>query len=258
MRPRPSEAALAFGEELRITTPEQLAERLAAALPGQLKCVVLYGSAAAGDFVEGASNYNVLAIVEPLGISELDAVKPAIVAWNRAGHSTPLLFTRSQLAESLDAFPIELLDIQQSRRILWGADLPAEWRVDHGHLRRQVQRELNGKLLKLRGRYLLTEGKPKAIADLMLRSLSTFLVLFRAALRLHQKEIPETKLEALQALSRHIPFDVAPFERLFEFKQRQCKARGALPEVSFQSYLSVIEQVADAVNHESHPKGHKT
>ena len=32
-------------------TPEQLTARLGEAIPEQLKCVVLYGSAAAGDFV---------------------------------------------------------------------------------------------------------------------------------------------------------------------------------------------------------------
>jgi hypothetical protein len=208
----------------------------------------------AGDFVEGSSNYNLLAIVEPLGITELDAASPAVVAWNRAGYPTPLFFTPQQLAESLDAFPIEMLDIQQSRRVLWGADLLAEWRADPIHLRRQVQRELNGKLLRLRGRYLLTAGKPKAVADLMLRSLSTFMVLFRAALRLQQKEAPETKLDSLRALSRHITFDVTPFERLFEYKQRSDKARSALPDVLFSSYLAAIEHVADAVNRQSQPQ----
>jgi predicted nucleotidyltransferase len=233
---------------VKSATPEQLARELADALPTQLKCVVLYGSAAAGDFVEGVSNYNLLAIIDPLGAKELDAVSSPVVEWNRRGYPTPLLFTRDQLAESADAFPIELLDIQQSRRILWGDDLLADIRIEPGNLQRQVQRDLIGKLLKLRGRYALTEGRQHIVTELMLRSLSTFLVLFRAALRLYQDTVPETKLDALRALARHIPFDIQPFERLFELKQLSGESRSTLPDVSFVSYLQAIECVTNAVN----------
>jgi hypothetical protein len=240
---------------VNLTSPKQLAEQLAAALPQQLKCVVLYGSAAAGDFIEGASNYNVLAVAEPLGIDQLNELSLPIVAWNRAGHATPLFFTPQQLTDSMNAFPIELLDIQQSRRILWGVDLLADLRVEHANLRRQVQRELNGKLLRLRSRYLLSAGHPKAVSELALRSLSTFLVLFRATLRLHQDTVPDTKLDALRDLAKHISFDPGPFEKLFEFKQHTNKRSGKLPDVSFASYLAAIECVAEAVNRQ--PK-HKT
>jgi hypothetical protein len=233
---------------MTLTNPEQLVEQLAVALPQHLKCVVLYGSAAAGDFVPGASNYNLLVIVDPLGVAELDALSPSIVSWSRCGNPTPLFFTQHQLAESIDAFPIELLDIWQSRRILWGPDLLADMPVEPAHLRWQVERELTGKLLKLRGRYLLTKGRPDAVMELMLRSLSTFLVLFRAALRLYQNTVPDVKLDALHALAKHIPFDVQPFEQLFEFKQRTGGARRKAPDVSFVSYLTAIERVANAVD----------
>lgn len=235
-----------------VVDPEQLTTRLAAALSQKLKCVVLYGSAAAGDFVPGASNYNLLVIVEPLSVVELDAISAPITAWVRNGHPTPLLFTQRLLNESTDAFPIELLDIQQSRRILWGPDLLADLRVDRSHLRRQVERDLTGKLLKLRGRYLLTEGRQDRVNELMLRSLSTFLVLFRAALRLYQDEVPDIKVDALQALAKYIPFDTRPFQRLCELKQLTGESRSNLPDVSFVSYLSAIECVAEAVNQHSH------
>jgi hypothetical protein len=236
-------------------SPEQLAADLAKALPEQLKCVLLYGSAAAGDFVPGASNFNVLVVVESLGVDELNALSPALVAWNRRGQPTPLFFTRQQLSESFNAFPIEFLDIQQSRRILWGSDVLAALRVGPAHLHRQVQRDLTGQLLKLRGRYLLAAGDSDGVTELMLTSLSTFLVLFRAALRLYQKDVPDIKLDALGALAKHISFDPRPFEALFELKQSRGERRSALPDVSFASYLSAIECVAEAINRQTHQNG---
>jgi len=234
-------------------TPEQFTTRVAEAIPEQLKCVVLYGSAAAGDFVPGSSNYNLLILVEPLTAAVLDAMAPTIIPWTRAGHPVPLVFTPTGFTTSTDAFPIELLDIQQSRRILWGPDLLAEIRVIPEHLRLQIERELTGKLLSLRGKYLLTAGKRGAVTDLMLGSLSTFLVLFRAALRLYQDDIPAKKPDALHALRKHVEFDVEPFQRLLEMKHHPAAPRGA-SLVSFDSYLKAIEAVVNAVNLQSQPR----
>jgi hypothetical protein len=230
-----------------IKTPEEFAKQLAATLPTQLKSIVLYGSAAAGDFIAGASNYNLLAVVEPLRTVELDALSPAVMAWNRSGHPTPLFFTPQQLAQCMQAFPIELLDIEQSRRILFGSDLFANVTVDIIHLRREVERELTGKLLKLRSRYMLARDKPRAVTELMVQSVSTFLVLLRAALRLYQNTVPNIKLEALHELAKHISFDTKPFERLFELKAQSLKRRRTANAVTFESYLSSIESVANAI-----------
>ncbi len=228
-------------------TPEQLAARLGEAIPDNLKSVVLYGSAAAGDFVPGASNYNVLLLLDPLTSAALDAIAPAFVPWTRGGHPLPLIFTPEGLASSADAFPIELLDIQQSRRVLWGADPLAQMRIRPEHLRLQVERELTGKLLSLRGKYLLATGNTAAVTELMLLSLSTILVLFRAALRLYQDDVPARKLEALHALRGHVEFDAVPFEKLFEMKQKPPKSHDPCA-VAFESYLKAIETVVSAVN----------
>lgn len=234
-------------------TPEKMTDELAAALGPRLKCVALYGSAAAGDFVPGASNFNLLVVVDPLSANELDLLAAPIGAWRKAGHLGPLLFTPDQLKSSADAFAIELLDIRQSRRILWGEDLLAEIRVVHEHLRLQVERELTGKLLALRGAYVAASGRPEAVGEVMLRSLSTFLVLFRAALRLHEETVPAKKLDALLGLSKYLKFDARPFQRLSELKEQRRAASDVAAEVRFADYLAAIESVAATINHSTHP-----
>jgi hypothetical protein len=236
-------------------TPGQLAKWLSEVLGQRLKCVVLYGSAAAGDFVEGESNFNLLVIAEPLGVTELKAIGPPLAAWARAGHMLPKLFAPEQLAASLDVFPIEMLDIRQSRQILSGEDLLVALRIEPVHLRLAIERELTGKLLALRGKYAVVADKPAAVRELMIGSLSTFLVLFRAALRLYDEAVPEVKLEAMQALAKHVSFDTLPFEQLAELKQMSTAARRGAAEVSFSSYLGAIECVVRAINGFNHSKG---
>ncbi|MGQ0635310.1 MAG: hypothetical protein ACT4QC_11915 [Planctomycetaceae bacterium] len=235
-------------------TPEQLTDKLKAALPEALKCVALFGSAAAGDFVAGASNFNLLLVADPLGPAELKALMPAVADWARVHREPPLFFTPKELASSGDAFPIEFLDIRQSRRVLFGEDLLAGIKIDSQHLRLQLERELKGKLLALRRKYVLTQGGGEAVSELLTGSLSTFLVLFRAALRLYEESVPALKIEALKRLTTHIPFDAQPFLAVESLKERRAGAGDADHAALFAEYLKNIEIVVDAVDRLIHPE----
>jgi hypothetical protein len=235
-------------------TPEELVERIQRAIPGRLCSAVLYGSAAAGDFVPETSNYNVLLVVDRLDRADLDALSKPSLAWAKAGHRPPLLFTPSELKASADWFPIELLDIQQSRHVLFGDDPLAGITVQREHLRLQLERELKEKLLALREGYLLTGGSPKRVLALLTASVASFLVLFRAALRLFQENVPREKIDAVKLLSQHIPFDPRPLVEIDAIKHRQRKPREVAPQALFESYLTTIEQVVDAIGRHLHPQ----
>jgi len=235
-------------------TPEELVGQLQQALSDKLLSAVLYGSAAAGDFVEGTSNYNLLLIVERLGVEELNALVKPVSRWTREGHRPPLLFARGQLEASADVFPIELTDIRQSRRVLIGDDPMANVNIHQEHLRLQLERELKGKLLALREGYLMSLGRPKAVIQLLASSVNGFLVLFRAALRLFQEDVPSGKLEALHALGRHVAFDPQPLVEAHELKHHGRTTRAADPLALFQAYLTTIERVVEAVDRHLHPQ----
>src|SRR5215467_4676828 len=116
--------------------------RLRQAQGDNLTCVVLYGSAVAGDFHSKHSDLNVLSLVDRLDASVLESINPASAWWTRKGHPAPLVFTLEELRRSADVFAIELLDIKRSRRVLFGDDLVADLNIpmDLHHL--QVEREL--------------------------------------------------------------------------------------------------------------------
>ena len=58
-------------------------------------------------------------------------------------------FRPQELAESADVFPIELLDMQQSRKVLFGADLLADMTIDMRDYRMQLERDLKTRYLLL-------------------------------------------------------------------------------------------------------------
>lgn len=229
-------------------TPEKLVEELKQACPTGLKSVVLYGSAAAGDHSGKGSDYNVLVVTEDMDIGTLNTIAKPAAAWAKAGNPAPMLFTEERLAKATDVFPIELLDIRECHRVLYGEDLVQGLEIDTKNLRLEIEHELRGKLIHLRQSYLLTQGKPKAIADLMIQSLSTFLVLFRASLRLFEAQVPQKKIEALEKLSTHLAFDGSAFQTVQGLKEGTRKTKDVAVKELFSHYLKTVECVVDAVD----------
>jgi len=229
-------------------TPEKFVEQIRQALPTGVLSVVLYGSAAAGDHLGKQSDYNVLIVLERLGLPELKALAAPTQKWVKGGSHPPMLFTPESLRESGITFPIELLDIRDAHKVLFGDDVLAGVAISQVNLRRQVEHELRGKLLHLQSQFLLTAAQPKRIVGLLTGTLSKFLILFRAVLRLYQPDVPVKKLDALQALSRHVAFDTSVFVTIHELKEGTKKRRAVEPVKLFEQYLCGVDAVTQAVS----------
>lgn len=235
--------------------PEDLVTALQEALGPRLKSAVLYGSAVSSDFVPGISGYDLMLVIDPLRAEELCVMSSAVELWTQSGNPTPELFTPDELRRSADVFPIELLDIQQARRVLCGDDPLSDIQVDMQHYRTQLERELKIKLLLLRRKYLTASGEPEHVASLMLASVSTFLVLLRAALRLYNNDVPVEKTKALELLSQRLGLDLAPIAQVADARTSGLPTEPETVEALFGKYLAVIEQVVAAIDKHLHPSG---
>ena len=84
-------------------------------------------------------------------------------------------------------------------------------------------------------------------------SVSTFLVLMRAALRLYNESAPADKTVALEELNRHIEFDRQPFLAVLDLKKRKQKPTAGEIESLFSRYLTSIETIVTAVDKQLRP-----
>jgi len=187
-------------------------------------------------------------VVEQLGVKTLRASAKPSAAWVKAGNHAPVLFTAESLRDSAEVFPIETLDIKDVHKVLFGDDPFPGVEISTANLRLQVEHELRGKLMQLRSDGVLAIEDSKRLVNLMIASLSKFLILFRAALRLYEREIPSKKLDALHTLARHIKFDTQPFDRIHELKEGRRKPGEVDAEQLFERYLQAIEQVVRVVD----------
>jgi predicted nucleotidyltransferase len=226
-----------------------LVEDLRATHGNNLACVVLYGSAAAGDHNELRSDYNILIALKQITPEDLRQAQAPMREWQRLGHPLPVYFTLEELADAADVFPIEFHQMANARIVLYGAD-PFEFvQLSNANLRHQTEYELRSKLIQLRRLYIPASVSIEKLCDLMNDSLSSFAALFRAVLMLHGQDAPVSKPDCVRATAQLLKLDVAPFERIFEFRasdRRPASEREA--NDLFGAYLSQIEQVVEAVD----------
>jgi predicted nucleotidyltransferase len=221
-------------------TLDDLVAQLRAAYGGALRAVVLYGSAAAGEHRPGRSDYNVLVIVESLGMPQLRAVAATARAWGEAGHPPPLTLTVAEWLSSSDVFPMEYADVLERHRVLYGT-LPLEGiGVAPADLRTQVEQQALGKLLQLRSGVLAAGGVPKHQVALLEQSLSTLMVVFRGVMRLHGSP-SSADYEALAAdVGRAAGFDPAPFVRVVRHTRGTEKLPPEAAEGILSAYLDAL------------------
>ena len=96
-------------------TSQEFTSKLRAVCDQSLVSVILYGSAAAGDYIPKRSDYNILMVLTRLGVEELKRIAPVVKSWVQDGNPPPRLFTLEGLAKSADLFALELSDIKESR-----------------------------------------------------------------------------------------------------------------------------------------------
>jgi len=195
-------------------TPDELVAQLRAAYGADLRSVVLYGSAAAGEHIPKRSDYNVLVIVDTLSMEQLRAAAAVARAWGEAGNPAPMTLTLEEWRGSADIFAMEYADILERHKILYGESPFDGIRVDPRDLRLQVEHEAMGKVLKLRQGVLTAGGDPKRLVELLAASLSTIMVVFRAVIRLHGAVPAKDNIAVSQAVAGFGGVDATPFERV--------------------------------------------
>jgi hypothetical protein len=224
-------------------TLDELVAQLRAAYGDQLRAVALYGSAAAGEHIPKRSDYNVLVVVNALPLDRLRAAAAATQAWIGAGNPPPMTMTAREWLGSADIFPMEYADILERHRVLAGA-LPTDGlAVRPEDLRLQVEQQAMGKLLKLRAGTLAAGADASRQLELLERSLSTFMVIFRGVLRLHG-ERPPTDNEALAgAVASRAGFDATPFVRVVQHVRGSHRLDKREAGAVLADYLAAVERL---------------
>jgi hypothetical protein len=221
---------------------QQMVDRLKAALDDRLVSVVLYGSAARGDFTREISDLNLLVVASDLEPSTLERLGPPVAEWVRQRHPFPRLFSPAMLAASADVFPIEFHELLQRHVVLAGSDPFTGLEVHHDYLRLQCERELREKLMRLTEGYVEASRRDRDVLRLMAESYSAFAAIFRGCLQLLGAEPPMAAHDVVAHFCSRAGLDPAPFDSV------ECIRRGERPDgTTAELFARYYGEIAKAV-----------
>jgi hypothetical protein len=231
-------------------TLEVLVRQLGLVYGSGLRCVALYGSAARGEQVSRHANLNVLVVVDAVDMEHLKREGAVTRAWRDAGHPPPLTLTLREWRGSADIFPMEYADILAHHRVLHGS-LPDGVSVRRADLRLQLEHEARSKLLRLRHAILSSGAEPKALAALLEESVSSIMVLLRAALRVAGEEPPAESSQVLDQAARATGIPVEAFRTALRHARGETRLSGEAAVAAASAYLDGVAALAGWVD--AHP-----
>src|SRR3989441_2181570 len=226
----------------------ELVKRLKEFAAASLECVILFGSAARGDFHEGHSDLNVVCILRSLSVEELGRLAHVVKWWCvEQKEPAPLFFTKDELRHAADVFAIEILDMKHGRRVLHGADVVAEIEVPMNLHRVQIEHDLRTILLKLRQHYLRAPGDTRELAPVLRKSFSGVLTLLRHALIAFGEEPPVAAHEIVARTAALTGSGTAAFEGMLRLRGTG-EIHGEIIPV-YGAYLKGLEQILNVLDH---------
>jgi len=233
---------------------DEFVTRINQAAGANLQSVILFGSAVAGDFHPEFSNLNLFCVLRDTSFAALQALAPVARWWDGQKQPPPLFMTSHELQRSNDVFTIELLDMQQHHKVLFGDDVLLELQIPMDLHRVQVEYELREKLILLRQQMLLSSGNTRRLWELLVRSVSSFVTLFRHALIVLGHPAPVGKRETVNTLAERLKFDASAILQILDVREHRANPKTFDVNDLFSRYLAIAEQVTAAVDeaHEAH------
>jgi predicted nucleotidyltransferase len=225
----------------------ELVNRLKEFAATNLECVILFGSAARGNFRPGLSDLNVACILHSLAIEELGRIADVVKWWcAEQKEPAPLFFTRDELREAADVFAIEILDMKHGRRVLYGKDVVAEIEVPMNLHRVQVEHDLRTMVLKLRQHYLRAPGNVKELAPVLRKSFSGVLTLLRHAVIAFGEEPPAEGHDIIMRAAALTGSNASAFDALLKLRDTG-EFHGEIVPV-YGAYLKALEKISSALD----------
>lgn len=214
----------------------------------QISGLLVYGSAAGDDFLEGQSDLNLLVVLRTLDLSALDIMRQFLKRVGKVRMPAPLMLTKEQIHTSADVFPIEYLEIQEKHKLLQGEDPFAGLEINQKNLRHECEHELKGRLMRLRQSFLEIGANAKDLQALLLAAHNANFPAFRAALRLKQVMPPLKKESVTAALAQHFELDGDLFKTVYQLRVKTLTLDGPGMRVIFEKYLAEVEKLAAIVD----------
>ncbi len=226
------------------TPLDELAKSLRAILEDKLASVIVYGSAARGDYKEGRSDLDVMIILNDASRDVLDRIANTLAVARTAGRIDTMLVTEEEILRAADVFPLFYEDIQKCHAVLFGSDPFEALEISPVHRRLRIEQELREAQIRLRRAVTDGRGDERALGSAVSRKLRQIRFPMRALLEMIGVECQSYSLDTvLQKACKRFVVDGADLLR----PEKK-------PQASHAALTKLLANAIDVVDHLEEPK----
>lgn len=195
---------------------DELKQSLAAALGEDLSCLLIYGSAARGQYREGQSDIDLMVVLKEATRDKLAAIANPLQLARYAARIETMILTAAEIPRAADVFPLLYDDIRRSHVLLAGTDPFSALTISDRHRRLRIEQELREAQIRLRRGVVDAQGARESLAGAVFRKTRQIRGSLRALLSLRGHDVGDD-LDAVLAKAAEIyGVDVAPLRNVHE------------------------------------------
>lgn len=195
---------------------DNFVEELKNKLGDNLISIIAFGSQA--NVVDAKNNLNLMIVTDFLNAENLYDISAPIKKWVDANNPIPVVMSKAEWFSSFDVYAIEYSDIKDNHRIIYGEDLVNYITINKYYLRLQCESELKALLLKYKNNFLLNIKSDREMRKVLNNVIKTLLVIFRAILRLHDREVPYRAVDIIESTADYLTFNKIVLSKLARVK----------------------------------------
>lgn len=202
------------------TLPENLRKRLQTlqgdlvrALGDNLVSLLVFGSAARGEFREEVSDIDLVVVLKEASPAALESISNPLQVARNAGRIESMILVADEIPRAADVFPLFYDDLRSSHALLHGTDPFASLTIADHHRRLRIEQELREASIRLRRAVVDAGGAPRQLTGAIERKIKQIRGPLRALLALNGKQVGVALPEVMAASGEFYKVDVAAFGR---------------------------------------------
>jgi predicted nucleotidyltransferase len=127
-----------------------LVEDLKRAAGDNLASVLLHGSAARGEYLDGRSDLDVIVVLTDTSLPRLEEIANALVLARNRSRVEAMILKLDEIGPSTDVFPVFYEEIAERHVLLHGSDPFAKVAASPEHLRLRIEQELREAKIRMK------------------------------------------------------------------------------------------------------------
>ncbi len=207
---------------------DELRKSLEKILGDELVGLLVYGSAARGEYREGRSDVDLMLVVKEAPRARLEAISNALQLARYAARIEAMILTAAEIPRAADVFPLLYDDIRREHVLLAGKDPFSELTISNRHRRLRVEQELREAQIRLRRAVIDAQGSPAMLGGAVFRKLRQIRGALHALFALHGVEVADDLKSVFDHAAKTYGLDLAP---LFAVHEKPVRAHEAIEKL---------------------------